>query len=125
MPLFFGDTYSNVDGAKLWWIDAFDCKVAKMPSDWDYLLPSDVVLQIPRAQCAYDPFETLEPKWYNLDSTCRRRSLPSFFCDKLKKAHKHLTSRGILTGPIQDGGDMQFFEIRDVEGNLIQICKEP
>jgi len=25
---------------------------------------------------------------------------------------------------IQDGGDTQFFEIRDLEGNLIQVCKE-
>jgi hypothetical protein len=24
----------------------------------------------------------------------------------------------------QDGGDMQFFEIRDTEGHLIEICKE-
>jgi hypothetical protein len=47
------------------------------------------------------------------------------FCDKLKKAHEHLSGRGVLAGPIQDGGDMQFFEIRDIEGNLIEICKEP
>jgi hypothetical protein len=47
------------------------------------------------------------------------------FCDRLKKAHEYLSSRGIGPGPIQDGGDMQFFEIRDPQGNLIQICKEP
>ena len=47
------------------------------------------------------------------------------FCDELKKAHELLSSRGISVGSIQDGGDMQFFEIRDAEGNLIQICKEP
>jgi hypothetical protein len=47
------------------------------------------------------------------------------FCDKLKKAHEHLSSRGVLIGPIQDGDDMQFFELRDTEGHLIEICKEP
>jgi hypothetical protein len=47
------------------------------------------------------------------------------FCDKLKKANEHFSSRGILVGPIQDGGEMQFFEIRDIEGHLIEICKEP
>jgi hypothetical protein len=26
----------------------------------------------------------------------------------------------ILAGPIQDGGDMQLFEIRDIEGHLIE-----
>ncbi len=47
------------------------------------------------------------------------------FCNKLKKAHEHLSSRGVLAGPVQDGGDMQFFEIRDTEGHSIEICKEP
>jgi len=31
----------------------------------------------------------------------------------------------IVAGPIKDGGDMQFFEIRDIEGHLIEVCKEP
>ena len=48
----------------------------------------------------------------------------TIFCDKLKKGQEVLSSRGILVGPIQDGGDMQFFEIRDTEGHLIQVCKE-
>jgi hypothetical protein len=47
------------------------------------------------------------------------------FCNKLKKGHEHLTNRGILPGPIRDGGDTQFFEIRDSEGHLIEVCKEP
>jgi len=41
------------------------------------------------------------------------------FCITLKKGHDHLTSRGVLAGPIRDGVDVQFFEIRDNEGNLI------
>ncbi len=40
------------------------------------------------------------------------------FRDKLNKAHEHLSSRGVLAGPVQDGGDMQFFEIRDTERAL-------
>ncbi len=51
MPLFYTDSvtlaYSNVEGAKRWWIDAFDCKVARVPPDWDCPLPSDVALQLP------------------------------------------------------------------------------
>ena len=31
----------------------------------------------------------------------------------------------ILAGPIYESGDMQFFEIRDLEEHLIEICKEP
>jgi hypothetical protein len=31
----------------------------------------------------------------------------------------------MLVGPIQDSGDTQFFEIRDTEGHLFEICEEP
>jgi hypothetical protein len=51
--------------------------------------------------------------------------LGAIFCDKLKKAREHLSSRCVLAGPIQDRGDMHFFEIRDSEGRLIEIRKEP
>ena len=47
------------------------------------------------------------------------------FRQKLKKGHEELERRGVSAGPIEDGGDTQFFEIRDSEGNLIQICEEP
>jgi len=47
------------------------------------------------------------------------------FCNKIEKAHDNLSRGGIGPGPIQQGGDMQFFEVRDTEGNLIQVCKEP
>src|SRR5207247_2032368 len=51
MPLFYTDSvtlaYSNVEGAKRWWIDAFDCKVARVTPDWDCPLPSDVALRLP------------------------------------------------------------------------------
>jgi len=51
MPRFNADSitlsYSNLEAAKKWWIDAFDCKVAKVPSDWDNRLPSDVALRLP------------------------------------------------------------------------------
>ena len=37
-------SYSNVEAAKLWWIDTFGCKVVRVPQDWDNPLPSDVAL---------------------------------------------------------------------------------
>lgn len=40
----------------------------------------------------------------------------TIFCDNLKKTHEQLSTRGITVGQIQDGGDMQYFEIRDIEG---------
>jgi hypothetical protein len=52
-------------------------------------------------------------------------TVPVIFSGKLTKAHDYLVSRGAAPGPIQDGGGTEFFEIRDLEGNLIEICREP
>jgi len=81
-------SYSNIELARQWWIEALDCKVTQVPTDGDNALPSDVALKFPG---------------------CDEPTIP-------------LSSRA--DGPIDDGGDMQFFEIRDTEGNLIQIRQE-
>jgi hypothetical protein len=128
MGLFHTDSvvlsYSNVEGAKQWWIDTFGCKVVRVPQDWDNPLPSDVALTL---SCDSEPTILLnaqsEVEEGHFDWSPPIATV--IFCDKLKKAHEHLSSRSVLAGPIQDGGDMQFFEIRDTEGHLIQICKEP
>ena len=128
LALFYTDSitlaYSDVESAKRWWIEAFGCKVAKVPSDWDCPLPSDVALQLPGHDA---PTILLNAKADVEQAGCDRpSSLASvIFCEKLKKGHEQLASRGVLVGPIQDGGDTQFFEIRDTEGNMIQVCKEP
>ncbi|MGH9778844.1 MAG: VOC family protein [Candidatus Acidiferrales bacterium] len=52
-------------------------------------------------------------------------SLPIFFSDNVEKAHRLLVSRGVDAGPIQsDPGGMCFFEFRDLEGNLLEVCEE-
>ena len=117
-------SYSNVEAAKQWWIDTFGCKVVRVPQDWDNPLPSDVALTLPGDS---EPTILLSAQSEVAQARFDRPSpvSTSIFCDKLKKAHEHLSSRGVLAGPIQDGGDMQFFEIRDPEGQLIEVCKEP
>jgi len=128
MPLFYTDSvtlaYSDVEGAKRWWMDAFGCKVAKVPSDWDCPLPSDVALQLPGHDA---PTILLNAKAEVEQAGYERPSSLAcvIFCGKLKKGHEQLSSLGVLVGPIHDGGDTQFFEIRDTEGNVIQVCKEP
>ena len=116
-------SYASVELAKLWWIQAFGCKVAQVPSDWEATLPSDVALRFPGSK---EPTILLSAKLEVEQAGFDRPSpvVSVIFCDKLKKAHAELLSRGISAGPIQDGGDMQFFEIRDLEANLIQICQE-
>jgi len=41
------------------------------------------------------------------------------------KAQEWLRARGVEAGPLQHGGGMEFFEIRDSEGNVIEVSKEP
>jgi catechol 2,3-dioxygenase-like lactoylglutathione lyase family enzyme len=117
-------SYSNVEAAKQWWIDTFGCKVVRVPQEWDNPPPSDVALTLPGDS---EPTILLSAQSEVEQARFDRPSpvATSIFCDKLKKAHEHLSSRGVLAGPIQDGGDMQFFEIRDPEGHLIEVCKEP
>ena len=128
MPLFYTDSvtldYSDIEGAKRWWIEAFDCHLTKVPSDWDCPLPSDIALQLP----GHDAPTILLNAKAEVEQAGFDRPSPVasvIFCNKLQKGHEHLTNHGVLPGPIQDGGDTQFFEIRDSEGHVIQICKEP
>jgi hypothetical protein len=128
MGLFYTDlvalSYSNVETAKQWWIDTFGCKVVSVPEDWDNPLPSDVALALPGDR---EPTILLSAQSEVEQARFDRPSPVAtvIFCNKLKKAHEQLSSRGVPVGPIQDGGDTSLFEIRDTEGHLIEICKEP
>ena len=128
MALFRTDSlvlcYSNVEAAKRWWIESFDCKQANVPPDWDNRLPSDVALKLPGdAEPTILLSDCTEAKQAGLDRS--QSVVPVIFSDRLKKAHERLSGRGVLAGPIQDNGEVQFFEIRDIEATLIEICEEP
>jgi catechol 2,3-dioxygenase-like lactoylglutathione lyase family enzyme len=48
------------------------------------------------------------------------------FTQNLKKARAYLLSHGVQTGETQqDGQSTHFFEMRDLEGNPIEISEEP
>jgi catechol 2,3-dioxygenase-like lactoylglutathione lyase family enzyme len=128
MGFFYTDsvalTYSNIEAAEQWWIDAFGCKVVRVPQDWDNPLPSDVALTLPGDSA---PTILLSVRSEVEKARFDRPSPVAtvIFCNNLKKAREHFTGQGVIAGPIQDGGDMQLFEIRDPEGHLIEIAKEP
>lgn len=127
MALFRTDSialsYTNLQAAKEWWIKTFDCKQTRVPDDWDNPLPSDVALKFPADS---DPTVLLSDQAEALKAAFDRSNpvVSIIFSDKLKKAHEYVLARAVAAGPIQDGGDTQFFELRDTEGNLIQVCKE-
>src|SRR5271165_569311 len=127
MPLFWTEYIAlcctNVAACKKWWIEAFDCKEAKVPANWDDTLPSDVALTLPGGDVPTIGLSALE----EVRQAGYERSNGHFviFCSKFKKAHEHLQRRGATPGQIQESAGTEFFEIRDPEGNVIEICKEP
>lgn len=127
MGMFFVDSASldctSVDTAKQWWIRMFDCRAVTPPEDWDDPLPSDVALIMPGEE---------EPTILLTKASERRQAglapspeRPIVFCRKAKKAHSFLERKGANPGPIEEQGGAKFFEIRDPEGTVIEICEEP
>jgi Glyoxalase/Bleomycin resistance protein/Dioxygenase superfamily len=115
--------YSSLETAKHWWANTFDCQQVEIPEYWDSPLPSDVAL---RFRGEEEPTITLSSRSEADSKNIKPMStVPIIYSDKLRKAHEHLVSRGTLPGDIQTGGDVQFFEVRDPEGNTIEICEEP
>jgi catechol 2,3-dioxygenase-like lactoylglutathione lyase family enzyme len=126
MPLFWTDSivvcYSNVNAAKRWWIEVFDCSEAKQPSDWDNPLPSDVALKLPGED---SPSVLLSSASEVQHAGLKLPTHAIIFTGDVKKSHKRLRERGGTVGPVRDEGGTQLFEISDPEGHLIEICKEP
>lgn len=116
--------YSNVEAAKQWWISTFDCKAMKVPPDWDNPLPSDIALRLPGYS---EPTILLSDRSEAEQAGIGQLSTvaPIIFCDKISKAQEWFSAHGVMAGPMQEDSETQFFEIRDVEGNTIEICKEP
>lgn len=112
---------SNVEAAKNWWIDVFNCTEVKVPEDWDNPLASDVALRLPGEEPSILLSDRAEVQRAGVEVP---GTVPVIFCNRLKKAYEYLNNRGVAVGPIQDGGTTQFFEIRDLEENQIEICEE-
>jgi catechol 2,3-dioxygenase-like lactoylglutathione lyase family enzyme len=51
---------------------------------------------------------------------------PILFTKNINKARDYVSSRGTAVGPIErDAQGTAYFEIRDPEGNVIEVCEEP
>jgi hypothetical protein len=109
--------YAHIAAAKDWWIQSFDCREVGVPQDWDATAPSDVALKLP----GHDrPTILLRDR-----SECERpldRAI--LFCSKIQKAREYLLGRGVAAGPILQVGGTDFFEVRDLEDQVIEICRE-
>jgi len=51
---------------------------------------------------------------------------PMLYASNPKKAREFLNSQGVAVGEIQqDRQGTHYFEMRDLEGNGIEVCEEP
>ena len=51
---------------------------------------------------------------------------PVFFTHNVQNAHAWMEERGISVGPVSsDSGGNQVFQFQDLDGNSIEVCKEP
>ena len=51
---------------------------------------------------------------------------PLLFTRNIKKARDYVSWRGAAVGPMErDAQGTPYFEIRDIEGNVIEVCEEP
>ena len=52
-------------------------------------------------------------------------NVPIIFTNRIDNAHELLESRGVVVGPIRDdGGESRYFEFRDCDANLVEVCSE-
>jgi hypothetical protein len=99
------------------------CKQVKVPETWDCPLPSDVALKLPGLD---EPTILLSSEAEVRQGGYDRQNGHSvIFCSKLPKSHEHLKARAGNPGAIENSRGTQFFNVRDPEGNVIEICKEP
>jgi catechol 2,3-dioxygenase-like lactoylglutathione lyase family enzyme len=65
--------------------------------------------------------------WYQDKLGLRLTPVKSIlFTKKIEAAYEEFSSKGISVEPIQsDSGGNRFFRFRDLEGNAIEVCREP
>ena len=118
---YFGDNVSvgvrNLDSAIVWYQEKLDLRLTPLKSeDFEAFLSFSKDDDVGLALVAIPPGETKA----NVDGH------PIFFSKKIESAHAEFTARGISVEPIQtDSGGNAFFRFRDLEGNQIEVCREP
>ena len=123
-PLFHAESvalnYSNLGVAERWWADVLGCKRVELP-DWDDPLPSDVAMRFAGSE---EPSillsDRLEVEQAGYERPNQRHMI---WTSNLDNALQELQGRGASSGEIQTGR-VRFFELRDPEGNVLELCED-
>ena len=109
----------SIEVERQWWVKTFDCRQVALP-DWDDPRPSDIALRLPG-----QPEATILLYDRNEAGNLAPERHPMLFCSNVRKAIEYFAKRDVRAGEIRDGGGVEYFEIQDPEGNVIEICEEP
>ncbi|HEX3120295.1 MAG TPA: VOC family protein [Candidatus Acidoferrum sp.] len=118
---YFGDNISvgvrDLDGAIAWYEEKLGLKLTPLKSeDFDAFLAFGKKDEIGLALCLIPPGQT----------TANVEGHPILFSKTIEAAYEDFSSKGINVEPIQsDSGGNQFFRFRDLEQNVIEVCREP
>ena len=118
---YFGDNISvgvkDLDGAIAWYEENLGLKLIPLKSeDFDAFLAFGKKDQIGLALCLIPPGQT----------TVNVERHPILFTKTIEAAYEEFSSKGINVEPIQsDSGGNQFFRFRDLDQNVIEVCREP
>lgn len=114
MSMFSGSIYigvRNLEAATAWYIEKFELTKLKKPADEE---DADVGLMSPDGKV----FVFLSvPNNGDVDT-------PILFVKKIEKALEWLQAHSVNAGPVLTDGQSQYFEIRDLENNMIEICED-
>jgi catechol 2,3-dioxygenase-like lactoylglutathione lyase family enzyme len=107
----------DVNSAAAWYIEKLGCRKQKSHDDAE---PGEIVL-------AYsDDTESEVLELVPMEAGETASEYPIIFTTDATKARNFLSSHGANVGPIQtDEQGTRYFEMRDVEGNAIEISEEP
>jgi catechol 2,3-dioxygenase-like lactoylglutathione lyase family enzyme len=118
---YFGDNISvgvrDLDRAVDWYHDKLGLRLTSLKSeDFDAFLSFGEKDEIGLALVVIPPGETKA----NIEGH------PILFTKRIEAAYEDFSSRGVSVEPIQsDSGGNRFFHFRDLEGNAIEVCREP
>lgn len=124
-PFYLGDNFAvevlNLDAAHVWYKENLGLRDAPKDREDDSGRPF-VDLQLDGTLVTLVEAELGAP-----DLQKRRLDTrPIFFTKNVQKAHEWMRERGISVGPVSsDSGGNQLFQFQDLDGNSIEVCKEP
>jgi hypothetical protein len=106
----------NVESATSWYIEKLGLK--KVPAEMD---DPEGCVALGFSKNDQTSIAVLGPQGKPTDGT-----KPMLYASNIKKAREIVGSRGVNVGEIQqDQQGTHYFEMRDLEGNVIEVSEEP